>query len=83
MDCFCNAWGEGASWVNQNQGGPHEAGLLKLDCTKLKNTFCWKPQWDIKTSVENVVEWTRSYQSGCDVRRVMEWQIERYLEVPG
>lgn len=80
VDCFCKVWGEGASWVNQNQGGPHEAGLLKLDCTKLKNTFCWKPQWDIKTSVENVVEWTKSYQTGCDVRKVMEWQIERYLE---
>lgn len=23
-------------------GGPHEANLLKLDCTKLKITFDWK-----------------------------------------
>ena len=36
---FCDLWGDGASWVNQHDGGPHEANFLKLDCSKIKKTF--------------------------------------------
>ena len=41
VDMFCNAWGNGLSWENKSDGGPHEANFLKLDCSKLKTTFGW------------------------------------------
>jgi CDP-glucose 4,6-dehydratase len=56
---FCSAWGDGVSWAAQNDNGPHEAGLLKLDCSKAKSILGWKPRWNIKTAVEKVVEFTR------------------------
>ena len=51
---FCETWnqktGKPIKWVNQYDGGPHEANFLKLDCSKLKTTFDWEPRWDIRTT---------------------------------
>lgn len=60
-------------------GGPHEANFLKLDCSKLKNTFCWKPRLNAKTTIEKIVEWSAKYLSGEDVAECMEKQIEEFL----
>lgn len=79
-DLFCRAWGEGQSWVNQAQGGPHEAAFLKLDCSRIKQVFGWSPRWDIKTAIEKTVEWFKVYASGGDVVSCMEAQIREFLE---
>lgn len=45
VDLFCAKWGEDMKWVNRYDGGPHEANFLKLDCSKIKRVFGWKPRW--------------------------------------
>ena len=75
---FCESWG-GITWKNVNVGGPHEANFLKLDCSKIKNTFGWSSRWDIKKSIEEVTEWTKCYISGKDINECMEKQIKDYL----
>ncbi len=40
----------------QGDNGPHEAGFLKLDCTKLKTTFLWQPTWTIDDTLLRIVE---------------------------
>ncbi len=45
VELFVNKWEQGLRWVEQYDGGPHEANYLKLDCSKLKSTFGWKPRW--------------------------------------
>ena len=49
---FCQCWGDGLSWESKTTEGPHEAGYLKLDCSRLKSTFGWAPEWGIKKAVE-------------------------------
>ena len=78
-DTFVRLWGEGLQWVNQYDGGPHEANFLKLDCSKLKTTFGWAPRWDLETAITKVVEWTKCWTSGGDVRECMNRQIEEYI----
>ena len=58
---FCNAWGDGLKWVNKSDNGPHEAAFLKLDNSKIKQTFNWKPRWHVSEAVEKIVEWTKKY----------------------
>ena len=58
---FCNAWGNGVSWINKHDGGPHEAAFLKLDNTKIKRVFGWQPRWHIDECISKIVEWTRIY----------------------
>ena len=81
VDLFCKHWGEGLKWIDKYDGGPHEANFLKLDCSKLKTTFGWKPHWNLETAIEKVVEWSKVWVAGEDVRPVMDKQIKEFLEV--
>lgn len=78
-DIFIKYWGEGIKRVNRYDEGPHEAGFLKLDCSKLKNTFDWQPRWDIDKAVEKTVEWSRCLAEGGDVSACMDKQIKEFL----
>lgn len=79
VDLFVNKWGEGLKWINRCDGGPHEANFLKLDCSKLKMTFDWKPRWNLEKAVEKVVEWSKCLASGGNVRECMDRQIEEFV----
>lgn len=81
VDLFVKHWGQGIKWVNQYDGGPHEANFLKLDCSKLKTTFGWKPHWNLEKAIEKVVEWSKMWASEQNVRPVMDRQIKEFLEV--
>lgn len=78
-DLFCCAWGEGQTWEVRGQQGPHEANYLKLDCSKIGRKLGWKPVWDIQTAVEMTVEWSKVWNNGCDINRIMEQQIQKYF----
>ena len=79
VDLFVNQWGDGLKWVNQYDGGPHEANFLKLDCSKVKHTFDWQPHWNIEQAVEKTVEWTRCWIDGGSLEECMKGQIREYL----
>lgn len=79
VDTFCAKWGEGIKWIDRYDGGPHEANFLKLDCSKLKNTFGWKPRWNFDTAIEKSVEWSKVYAAGGDVVACMDKEIEEFF----
>ncbi|MGI6005904.1 MAG: CDP-glucose 4,6-dehydratase [Ruminococcus sp.] len=79
-DLFCGAWGEGISWINEAQEGPHEASFLKLDCSRMKQVFGWQPRWNIRKAIEKTVEWFKVYASGGDTAACMERQIREFME---
>lgn len=80
-DLFCNSWGDGVSWKDCFVGGPHEAGFLKLDCSKLKRTFGWQPRWHVAEAVARTVEWTKVYLAGEDVGACMDLQIREFFDI--
>lgn len=80
VELFVKHWGENMKWTDQYDGGPHEANFLKLDCSKLKSTFGWKPHWDLDTAIENVVEWSKCWIANEDVRTCMDREIEEFLK---
>lgn len=81
---FCEKWnqatGDFMTWKNEYDGGPHEANFLKLDCSKLKTTFQWKPRWNVEETMEKIVEWSKTYYEGGDVTKCMERQIKEFLQ---
>ncbi len=79
VELFVKHWGEGLKWIDKYDGGPHEANFLKLDCSKLKTTFGWHPHWNLDTAIEKVVEWSKAWVNGVDVRLVMDRQIKEFL----
>lgn len=76
---FCRQWGDGLSWRSISAGTPHEASYLRLDSSKMRNTFGWKPVWDIETAVAKTVEWAKAYRDGKNLRDVMRSQTYDYM----
>lgn len=79
VNLFVKHWGEGLKWIDRHDGGPHEANFLKLDCSKLKTTFGWKPHWNLERAIEAVVEWSKVWIAGDGVRPVMDKQIQEFI----
>lgn len=79
VELFVKHWGNDMKWINRYDGGPHEANFLKLDCSKLKSTFGWKPHWDLEKAIEMVVEWSKCWAENGDVRACMDRQMKEFL----
>lgn len=80
VDLFVKYWGENLEWLNQYDGGPHEANFLKLDCSKLKSTFRWKPRWNLEKAIEKTVEWSKCWVNGENISDCMNKQIEEFFK---
>ncbi len=76
---FGRAWGDTFRYTVEKDAGPHEAGLLRLSCDKAARLLDWHPKTDLTKAVEWVVEWTKCYGTGGDIRAVMEKQIDCLL----
>ena len=83
VEQFCNKWGNNLKWINRYDGGPHEAQFLKLDCSKLKKTFGWKPRWNVSEALDKTVEWSKEYIKGGNISKIMLEQINSYEEGKG
>ena len=80
---FCEKWnqatGQNVTWKEEYDGGPHEANFLKLDCSKLKRTYGWKPVWNVEKAMEMIVEWTVAYRDGNSIDQMMTKQLKEFL----
>ena len=83
VQLFCDIWnkrcGSNINWKNEHDGGPHEANFLKLDSSKIKGEFDWKQRWDIKKTIELIIDWQRVYGNKEDIASKMQEQIKEYL----
>lgn len=87
VDLFCKNWNKGqnlgvhVTWERNcvEKQAPHEANLLKLDCSKIKAMFGWKPVWHIEDCIENTVRFVKVWMQNEDIAIEMERQIEQYL----
>ncbi len=51
--------------IQQNPNQPHEAGLLRLDCSKARNKLRWIPTWSDNETIEQTTLWYKTfYESG-------------------
>jgi CDP-glucose 4,6-dehydratase len=73
-------WGNNASY--QVTGGQHlhEAGFLKLDCSKSKARLGWTPKWNIDMALKKTIGWYQDYQNGKDMKEVCLQQIKEYFQ---
>jgi CDP-glucose 4,6-dehydratase len=76
---FCAAWGGGATWEYTNAAQPHEAGLLSLNCAKIKTALGWRPRYGIGQAVALAAEWYREFYRAGGANAVMRRQIEEFI----
>lgn len=78
MDKMANSWGEDASWELDKNCHPHEAGFLKLDCSKARNQLGWTPRWNLETTVKRIVDWEKSRLAGENMQNKCLQEIAEY-----
>ncbi len=79
-ELFCQSWGKPARWECTGDVGPHEADVLKLDCSKIYSVFGWRPRWHIAEAISETVAWTKAWLSGQEVKNCMEQQIKAFFK---
>jgi len=84
VDWICDRmvalWGDGSSWQLDQEVHPHEAGYLKLDCSKANQILKWLPQWNLEQALRSIVEWHQLEGNGESAKQLCLQQIERYME---
>jgi len=78
-DLLISSWGETAHWEKEGLEQPHEANLLKLDCSKAHIQLDWIPKWNLETAIKKVVEWQKAFQVKENMRDVSLGQINQYM----
>lgn len=73
-------WSAGpAEWRDVSGGNhPHEANLLKLDCSKARALLGWQGAWSLEDALDATVEWYCGHLAGADMERLTLAQIDRY-----
>ena len=81
VNLFCKYWGDDANWENQAEANaPHEANFLKLDCSKIKATFGWRPRWHIDECMDMVCRFSKVWISGGDIPTEMDREINEFIK---
>ena len=57
------SWGSGDYHIEQVVCQPHEAGLLKLDISKVKSVLNWIPKMNAKKTVKFTLDWYHVFNS--------------------
>jgi CDP-glucose 4,6-dehydratase len=55
------SWGKGTYTTPTQQNVPHEANLLRLDCSKAVHYLGWKPKMNAKEAIKFTIEWYKNF----------------------
>lgn len=77
VEQMLSAWGA-EGWDSPGGPQPHEAVLLKLDCSKARSELGWRPALGLENALAKVVEWHAEVHRGADAREVSLRQLSEY-----
>lgn len=78
IDLLISGWGNATRWEKEGSEHPHEANLLKLDCSKARTQLGWMPKWNLEVATQKIVEWQKAFQANENMQEISLAQINRY-----
>ncbi len=72
------AYGEGEIDFASEPEGPHEAGLLALDASKIRQQLGVVPRWDLATSVSRTMQWYKDFAAGVSAADLCDRDLHHY-----
>lgn len=76
-DRLVAGWGSGG-WDRDDMPQLHEAGILKLDCSKARSELGWRPVLGLESALDWIVQWHKAVANGEDAREVTLGQLDQY-----
>ncbi|MEO6359688.1 MAG: CDP-glucose 4,6-dehydratase [Sphingomicrobium sp.] len=77
VERMLSSWGS-EGWDQPNEPQPHEATLLRLDCSKARSELGWRPALGLEAALTKVVEWHSAVHDGDDPRAISVSQLDAY-----
>ncbi|MFZ6767001.1 CDP-glucose 4,6-dehydratase [Undibacterium sp. Di26W] len=74
------AYGKGQIAFATEISGPHEAGLLALDASKLRKALGIAPRWKLDAAVEHSMRWYRDFENGMSADVLCARDMDAYLQ---
>lgn len=79
VDLFIAGWGRNAHWKKEGADQPHEANLLKLDCSKARAQLGWAPKWRLEGAIRKIIQWQQAFQAKENMQDISLEQINQYM----
>jgi len=73
-------WGLNSSWKLDDGTHPHEAQILRLDCTKAKDQINYNPIWGIDRILKETVNWYKAWYDKINMYQFTLKQITSYQQ---
>jgi CDP-glucose 4,6-dehydratase len=80
LNSMIKTWGEDASWKLDVNNNPHEAGFLKLDCSKAAQQLKWEPKWNLEFTLKSIVNWHKAWMNKEDLKKGCLKEIDLYTD---
>ena len=71
------SWGSGEYQIEQEVNQPHEAGLVKLDISKVKSELKWTPKMNAKETVKFTLDWYKNFKD--DILKINDFATNQIL----
>ena len=78
LDKMVTNWGKGVSWELDKNNNPHEAGYLKLDCSKAAMRLNWLPKWNLEYTLGSIINWHQHYIAQKNIQEQCLLEIAKY-----
>lgn len=78
---MASMWGESARWeLLGDSAQPHEATYLKLDISRARTYLDWSPTWELRQTLERIVNWQKAWLDGASARQLCLDEIAAFGE---
>jgi CDP-glucose 4,6-dehydratase len=72
--CGNTLWGDGSK-------GPHEAGLLTLEVSKVRELLGVTPRWNLAEAIKRTMQWYKEQKNGANINALCENEIAAFINV--
>ncbi len=79
VQAFKSHWDAMAYEFKPDKDQPHEAGLLRLDCSKANIVLNWQPVWDSSLALRKTAVWYKNYYSENNI--LTQQDFEDYIHI--
>ncbi|MFD3408617.1 CDP-glucose 4,6-dehydratase [Aquirufa sp. HETE-83D] len=80
LELAINSWGSGEFMVEKQINQPHEAGLLKLDISKVKSELNWIPKFNAIKTINYTLDWYKAFiANSSSINEFTEEQIMNFI----
>lgn len=79
LEIAIKSYGSGSYFIKKDKNQPHEAGLLKLDISKVSNELNWKPRFTAAEAVDITIQWYKNFNNGVSPIELVKKDIQKFI----